>query len=132
MEICWKVPVAGRWLVGRIPEHIVDCLVGHVSCRSVAACLALQVDAALADLHSGLRVGALVALHILLDEVFQDVLKALLAVAAVDDEGGVAAPGDGAKLTAKELQQVCRTQAGSACSDAVRKFMWSSLYYDSS
>jgi hypothetical protein len=67
----------------------------------------------MADFQGCLRVAAHVALHILADEILQELLKALLAVGAVDDVGGViVAPGDGAKLTAEVLQQVCRRGHG--------------------
>lgn len=61
----------GHFLFRWILQDVGVQAVAHVHVRHGATGLALQVYALLFDLDNGLRVAAVVALHILLDEVLQ-------------------------------------------------------------
>ena len=87
--------------------------VAHVDARVGAASLALELDGLPLDLDDSLGVEAVVALHIFLDEVLQQLHQLLGIVGAIDNGGAslLVEVGLCPQLTAIELQDVCRSKA---------------------
>lgn len=84
-------------------------LVPHIHGRAVAAGLALERDEVLSDLDDSLGVAAAVALNVLLDEAFKQLLELACVVRAVHNgrARGLVIFGEGAELAAEVLYDVC-------------------------
>lgn len=87
--------------------------VAHVNSRISTAGLALQLDGLALDFDDCLRVEAVITLHILLDEVLQQLHQLLCVMRAIDNGGAslLVKISLCTQLTAVELQNVCSNQS---------------------